>query len=733
MLSRKFLAFTLSALWGMACMADPFLVAPENGKRIDSLLAKMTPDEKVGQLVQHHYQDRKEFMEGIRRGTIGSFLNIPPDPGAADRLQKIAVEESRMGIPLLFGLDVIHGYRTIFPIPLAESSSWDPALAERNARIAAREAASCGVRWTFAPMVDIARDPRWGRIAEGSGEDPFLGSAFARARVRGFQGSVLSDPSSIAACAKHFAAYGWCEGGRDYNSADVSERTLREVVLPPFKAAVDEGCATLMGAFNEIAGVPASINDILLDGMLRQEWGFGGFVVSDWDAIGELLSHGVAETRPQAGAMALSAGLDMDMFSGIFENHLAREVREGRLDEKTVDRAVRRVLGVKLALGLFERPYTDRNLALSVMPQVHMDQALEAARRSIVLLKNEGGVLPLNKGLKTIAVVGPLADSRRELLGCWSCMVNEKNVVSVLEGIRKKLPPSSRVAYVKGCDIAGGSADGIPEAVDAASGADVIIVVLGEAADMSGEAASRSDLGLPGVQQKLLEALAQTGKPVVLVLANGRPLALPWAAERVPAIVESWQLGTQHGAAVADVVFGDFNPGGKLTVSFPRTAGQVPVYYNHKNTGRPARDGVKFTSKYIDCPSAALYPFGYGLGYASFRYGNLKIEPREAGRGKTVNVSAVVANTGKRSGDEIVQLYIRDRVASVTRPVKELKGFSKIALQPGESKTVSFALGPDELGLWNRQMQWTVESGEFQVWVGPNSAEGIEGSFKIVE
>ncbi len=723
----------VSACFTAACLAGSSLKTAAAEKNIDELISKMTLEEKAGQLVQHQYQDKKEFLTGIRHGLIGSFLNLPPDPETADRLQKIAVEESRLGIPLLFGFDVIHGFKTIFPVPLAESSSWDLDLAERDARAAAREAAACGIRWTFAPMVDIARDPRWGRIAEGSGEDPFLGSALARARVRGFQGSELSDPSSVAACAKHYAAYGWAEGGRDYNTVDVSERTLREAVLPPFKAAVDAGAATLMSSFNEISGVPSTVHAFLLTRILRQEWGFEGFVVSDWNAVGELLNHGVAGTESQAGTMALAAGVDMDMFSGIYQAHVAREVREGRLEEGLVDEAVRRVLRVKYALGLFDHPYTDRTLARSVMSKPHMDQALEAAQKSIVLLKNRDGILPLETEGQCIAVAGPLADNRMDLLGCWSGRGSEKDVVSLLEGIKNKLPASSRVEYAKGCDITGTSADGIQEAVDKASKADVIIAVLGESADMSGEASSRSDLGLPGVQQKLLEALSATGKPLVLILVNGRPLALSWAAEHVPAIVESWQLGTRHGAAVADVLFGDVNPSGKLTASFPRTTGQVPVYYNHKNTGRPPLEGVKFTSKYMDCPSSPLFPFGYGLSYTRFRYDSLKIEPAQAGPGGTVKAYAVVTNSGTGAGDEIVQLYIRDRVASVTRPVKELRGFARITLRPGESKTVTFTLGPDELGMWNRRMQWVVEPGDFQVWIGPNSAEGLEGSFQTVE
>jgi len=713
--------------------AGPSLKTSDTEKRIDELLSKMNLDEKVGQLVQYNYQDSEKYKALIREGKIGSFLNVPPDAATANSIQKIAVEESRLGIPLIYGYDVIHGQKTIFPIPLAESSSWDPVLAERNARVAAREAAACGVRWTFAPMMDIARDPRWGRIAEGAGEDPCLGAAFARARVAGFQGNDLSNPESVAACAKHYAAYGAAEGGRDYNTVDVSEKTLREVYLPPFKAAVDAGAATLMSAFNEIGGMPASANPLTLTRILRQEWGFEGFVVSDWNSVGELISHGVAASPGEAGILALSAGVDMDMEGNIYQGQLARLVREGKLSEKLVDQAVRRILRVKFRLGLFEKPYTDTNLAKSILSKEHMAQALDAARKSIVLLKNDKKLLPLNKGMKSIAVVGPLADSRKDVLGSWSGRGSEENAVSVLEGIREKIVQSVKILYSRGCDVTGSSREGFKDAVKLAAQADAVVAVLGESADMSGEAESRSDLGLPGVQEDLLKELVKIGKPVILVLMNGRPLAFSWAAEQVPAIVESWQLGVQHGRAVADVLFGDWNPAGKLTVSFPRVTGQVPIYYNHKNTGRPSQDNVKWTSKYIDCPSTPLYPFGYGLSYATFKYQDLKIGPETIAPYGTVKVSAVVSNLGNRAGDEIVQLYIRDLAASMTRPVKELKGFKRIPLGPGESKTVEFVLGSDELGLYNPRMEWVVEPGDFQVWVGPSSAEGLAGQFRVVE
>lgn len=702
-------------------------------RKIDSLMVKMTLEEKVGQLNQNCYRDGENYSAMIREGKIGSFMNVLPDAETANRLQKIAVEESRLSIPLIFGEDVIHGLKTIFPIPLAESSSWDTDLAEQDARMAAKEAVACGIRWTFAPMVDIARDPRWGRISEGAGEDPFLGSAFARARVKGFQGNDLSDPESIAACAKHFVAYGAAEGGRDYNTVDVSERTLREIYLPPFQSAVDAGAGTLMNAFNEISGVPAAANPFTLNRILRQEWGFEGFVVSDWGSIQEMVNHRFAADKPEAGAMALTAGVDMDMEGNVYRDHLVRMVREATIPEEAVDRAVRRVLRVKYQLGLFDCPFTDPALARCILSQEHLDQALEAGRKSIVLLKNDGNLLPLKKDLKSLAVIGPLSGSRKDVLGFWFGRGEEKDAVSVLEGIQMKISPRTKIEIARGCDANGLSREGFKEAVKIAKRSEVIIAVLGETWDMSGEANSRSDIGLPGVQEELLKELVQTGKPVILVLMNGRPLALSWPAEHVPAIVESWQLGSRHGAAVADVLFGDFNPSGKLTASFPRVTGQIPIYYNHKNTGRPANDKSKYTSRYIDCPSSPLYPFGFGLSYTTYKYDSLKISNGTIRKYGKISVSAKVTNTGSRSGEEIVQLYIRDLVASVTRPVKELKGFTKLLIAPGETKRVEFTLGPEELSMYNIDMEKVVEPGEFKVWIGPNSAEGLEGKFTAAE
>ena len=701
--------------------------------RIDLLLHQMTLEEKVGQLVQYNYGDVKNPEQLVRRGRIGSFLNPPADAGEVNDLQKIAVEGSRLGIPLILGFDVIHGYKTIFPIPLAEAAAWDPELSEQAARIAATEATAEGIRWTFAPMVDIARDARWGRIAEGAGEDPFLGSALAQARVRGFQGEDLSDPQSVAACLKHYVAYGAAEEGRDYNSVDISTRTLREVYLPPFHAGVEAGAVTLMSAFNDLNGTPASANWFTLTKVLRQEWGFQGFVVSDWNSVGELLNHGVAGTPAEAGAKAITAGVDMDMVSGIYADHLVELVRNGTIPVSVVVRAVRRVLRVKYALNLFDNPYTDtRRAGREILNPEHVNFARKAGTESIVLLKNERHLLPLDKSVGSLAVIGPLADSPYDMLGSWHARGNPEDAVTVISGIQHTVSPDTKIRYARGCPITGDSTAGIAEAVDAAAVSDVALLVVGEGADMSGEAGSRARIDLPGVQEQLVRAVVNTGTPVVLMLVNGRPLALPWEAEHVPAILETWQLGIQHGNAVADVVFGDHNPSGKLPVTFPRATGQEPLYYNHERTGRPPQAENKFSSKFIDIPIGPQYPFGYGLSYTTFKYSNLQLDQSSIGPGGTLTVQADVTNTGDRPGEEIAQLYIQDVVASLSPPVKELQGFSKISLKPGETRTVTFTLGPKNLGMYNQEMKDVVEPGEFKVWVGPNSTAGLEGAFQVV-
>src|SRR5213083_696505 len=697
------------------------------GRLIDSLVARMTLEEKLGQLnlPSVDNQPSPAQLEQLRKGLIGGFLNLA---GA----QAIAVTESRLHIPLLLGLDVIHGYRTIFPIPLAEAATWDPAAAESTARAAAREAAAAGVNWTFAPMVDIARDPRWGRIAEGAGEDPYLVSAMAAARVRGFQGKDLRAPDAVLATVKHFAAYGGAEGGRDYNTVDLSERTLREVYLPPYRAALDAGAATVMTSFNEIGGLPSTASPWLMTTLLRREWGFRGFVVSDYTAVAELRNHGVADSRAEAGKLALEAGVDMDMVSRIYVNDLPALVRAGRIPMAVVNEAVRRVLRAKAALGLFDAPYrgssVERERSVLLAPE-QRQLARRVAEESIVLVKNDAQLLPLASRVHTVAVIGPLADDKVSALGSWPGRGDPRDAVTPLEGIKARAGSVS-LLYAKGCGITDTVSAGFAEAVAAAKQADVAVLVLGEAGDMSGEAASRANIDLPGVQQRLLEAVHATGTPVVLVLMNGRPLTIPWAAEHVPAIVESWFLGVETGPALAAVLFGDVSPRGKLPATFPRAVGQIPLYYNHKNTGRPTGPD-KYTSKYTDLPVTPLFPFGHGLSYTTFGYSDLRLSaPRIAPAG-TLKVSVTVTNTGAREGAEVVQLYVHDEVASVTRPVRALAGFRRVSLKPGEARTVDFQLTPKELGLYNRDMKFVVEPGKFRVFAGGSSVGGLEAEFEV--
>ena len=699
-------------------------------KRVEDLLARMTLEEKVGQTCQYStFQEKDEAL--VKQGRVGSFINVIGAENT-NRVQKIAVEQSRLGIPLIFGLDVIHGFKTIFPIPLGIASSWEPELAKKTASIAAAEASSEGVRWTFAPMVDIARDPRWGRIAEGAGEDPFLGSAMARAYVEGFQGKNLADSDAIVACAKHYVAYGAAEGGRDYNTVDVSEKTLRDIYLPPFKAAVEAGAGTLMSAFNDLNGVPASCNRFTLTEVLREEWGFQGFVVSDWNSIRELVNHGVAASPAEAAKEALEAGVDMDMVGNVYQTCLVRLIKEGKVSEQQLDTAVRRILGIKFRLGLFERPYVEPERVSKVIKRKeHIEAALDAARKSIVLLKNEGNLLPLKKNMKTLAVIGPLANNKPDLLGCWACIGDPKDVVTVIEGVKGKVLPKTKILYSKGCEIKGASKEGFEDAVGKAKASDMAVLVVGEGRFMSGEASSRSTLDLPGVQEELVKAVYETGVPVILVLLNGRPLSISWAAEHMPAILEAWHPGTQGGNAVADVLFGDFNPAGRLPATFSRTVGQVPFYYNHKNTGRPP-SRVRGSTKYLDLPLTPLFPFGYGLSYTTFEYSNLRISPKAIKPDGKVKVSFDVQNVGDRKGDEVVQLYIRDVVGSVTRPVKELKGFKRVTLKPCEKRTVEFTLGPEELSFTNREMKRVVEPGTINIMVGKSSEDiQLTGKFEI--
>ena len=703
--------------------------------QVNALLARMTLEEKLGQLQQLDGEGdgnfRPEQVELVRKGLLGSTLNVR---GAqrTNQLQHVAMDESRLKIPVLFGFDVIHGYRTIFPIPLAEASSWDPTLAERSTGIAAQETYASGLRWTFAPMLDIARDPRWGRITEGAGEDPFLGAAFARARVRGFQGSDYGAPGKILACAKHWVAYGAAEGGRDYNTTDMSENTLREIYFPPFKAAVDSGVGTLMSAFNDLNGVPTSANPFTLTKVLRGEWKFDGFVVSDYTSVKELINHGLAANDKDAARLALNAGVDMEMVSRLFNQHGPELLKEGQVSQATIDEAVRRILRIKFRLGLFEHPYTDAARETgSLLTSENRAAARIIAGRSMVLLKNERETLPLNKSIRSIAVIGPLADDRRAPLGWWSGDGKTADTVTPLAGIKAKVSSETKVSYAKGCDTQGDSTEGFAEAVAAARDSDVAIVFVGETAEMVGEAASKSSLDLTGRQLDLVKAVQATGKPTIVVLINGRPLTIGWIVENAPAILEAWMGGSEAGNAIADVLFGDTNPGGKLPVTFPRTVGQVPIYYNHMNTGRPPEANNRYTSKYLDVPWTPLFPFGYGLSYTQFKITNLQLSAQRMPANGKLTVSVDVENVGRRAGDEVVQLYIRDTAASMTRPVKELKGFQRVTLQPGEKKRLEFVLTGEQLGFWNREMRFVVEPGEFKVMVGPNSEDLIETRFEV--
>lgn len=724
-------------------------------ERVNALLAQMTLEEKIGQLAQlpgSFVPDRVKPEERLRKGEGGSVLWLS-DPAAINRLQRVAVEESRLHIPVLFGLDVIHGFRTAFPVPLAMASSWDPSLVERAQAVAAREASAVGIRWTFAPMVDIARDPRWGRIVEGAGEDPFLGAAMAKAQVRGFQGPYIGSPEHLLACVKHFAGYGAADGGRDIDSAYIPHVLLWNVYLPPFHAAVEAGVGSLMSAYMDLNDVPATGNRFLLQDVLRRTWGFRGFVVSDAFAVASLTTHGFARDLPEAAFRALTAGANMDMASGTYLGNLAQLVRQGRISTATIDDAVRPILAVKIRLGLFEHPYVDESRLQQVLtaPE-HRQLARLAAQRSAVLLRNQDQLLPLDKKISSIAVIGPLADSQRDMEGAWVPDTKASEAVTVLQGIRNKLGAAVRIEYAKGPDIkrdipsmfdAFMNLPKLPlqtpaeiddlfnKAVEAARRADVAVLVLGELANMSGEDASRSSLDLPGKQEQLLEAVVATGKPVVLVLINGRPLNLSWASEHVPAILEAWNAGAQGGNAIADILFGDANPGGKLPVTWPRSVGQVPIYYAHNLTHQP-ETSRGFVSRYWDSLSSPLYPFGFGLSYTKFTFSNLQLNQPQVRVGQALDVSVDVENTGSRPGDEVVQLYIHQQAGSASRPVRELKGFQRITLAPGEKRTVHFSLGKEELSFWSPQeKKWVEEPENFDLWIGEDSTATLHTTFKI--
>src|SRR6266699_4011221 len=738
-------------------------------KKVEALLQKMTLEEKVGQLVQYSAGQltgpgtgRTDYEDMIRKGEVGALFNITT-ARAVNVFQHIAVEQSRLHIPLLFGLDVIHGFRTEFPIPLGFASSWDPDLVEHTARIAARETSASGIRWTFSPMVDIARDARWGRIAEGSGEDPYRGAALARAYVRGYQGARLDATDSVAACPKHYVGYGAAEGGRDYNTVELSEHTLRQFYLPPFHAAVDAGAATLMSAFNSLNGVPASANPLTLKQILRKEWGFEGLVDSDWTSVGELVAHGIANDGAAAARKAFLARVDLDMASSLYHENLAHLVRSGEVPEAAVDEAVRRVLRVKFALGLFEHPYADETREAGAMLQPEsLSLARTAAERSFVLLKNAGfsagaPVLPLSTEPRMIALVGPLADDPNDMLGSWAGQGRPEDVITLRTALTERIG-TGRVRYAKGTEIIGGSDEQLAEALKTAEQSDAVILALGESApEMTGEAASRAHLGLPGQQQQLLEQVVRTGKPVVLVLFSGRPLTLPWAFERVPAVLAAWFPGVQAGPALVRTIFGEANPVGRLVVSWPRSVGQEPLYYDALSTGRPAgqidltrppKDGdEKFVSRYIDEQNSPQFPFGYGLSYTSYRYGDLKLERTqlsaktlneqlqtgERSAGTVVSVTTEITNTGARAGEETVQLYLRLQGTSVALPVKALNGFQRIALAPGETKKVTFPLGPEAFAFWNDQDKFAAEPARVTLWVSPDSSHGSEATLQITK
>ncbi len=759
------LCISVMILSGFSNKTDFKMIKPHFQKdsikvKVDSLLNLMTLEEKVGQMNQYNGfwdvtgpspegGDAEKKYEDLRKGRVGSMLTVR----GADQVravQKIVVEESRLGIPLIIGFDVIHGYKTLSPIPLAEAASWDLEAIEKSASVAAAEAAASGINWTFAPMVDISRDPRWGRVMEGAGEDPFLGSAIAKARVRGFQGEDLSAINTIAATAKHFAAYGFAEGGKEYNKADIGTVTLHNIVLPSFKAAEEAGVKTFMNGFNELNGIPVTGNEFLLRDILKQKWDFNGFVISDWASIGEMVTHGYARDNAQAAEIAVKAGVDMDMESSSYVDELVELVKAGEVEEALVDDAVRRILRVKFELGLFDDPYkycdAERE-SVVIGSEENQKAVLDMAKKSIVLLKNENNLLPLKKEGQKIAIIGPLADDDNSVLGSWRIASEDHSGISVLEGMKQYT--GNEIVYEKGADLLKkdptfinelefniNDKTGFEKAISAAKNSDVVILVLGEHGFQSGEGRSRTNLDLPGVQQELMEKVFGVNKNVVLVLNNGRPLILNWADENIPAIVEAWHLGTQTGNAVAQVLYGDYNPSGKLPMTFPRSVGQIPIYYNHKNTGRPVDPqpgaNMVFWSHYSDEENSPLYPFGHGLSYTSFNYSNIKVENSFAVN-EEVKVSVELSNTGDYDGKEVVQLYIRDLFAKVVRPVKELKGFQLVELKKGESKTVNFSLTEKELGYYDQNGDYLVEPGDFKIFVGGDSDATLKSAFKLTK
>ena len=752
-MNRFALVFSLFLVFNLSLNAQQSI-----DNKVAELLSKMTLEEKIGQMNQYNGfwnftgpspqgGDAKVKYDHLRKGLVGSMLNVR---GVKDvrSVQKIAVEESRLGIPLIFGFDLIHGYKTVFPIPLAEAASWDLSAIELSAQLSAKEASAAGINWTFAPMVDITRDARWGRVMEGAGEDPYLGSLVAAARVRGFQGNDLSEPSTIAATAKHFAAYGFAEAGRDYNTVDIGLNTLHNVVLPPFKATVDAGIKTFMNSFNDLNGIPATADAYLQRKILKGDWGFDGFVVSDWGSTREMIDHGYAKDRKHAGELAVIGGSDMDMESSIYINELETLIKEKKITIAQIDDAVSRILKVKFELGLFDDPYLYCNEDLEKQitgAKEIVDATLEVAKKSIVLLKNKNNTLPLKKKGQKIGLIGPLAADKNSPLGNWRIAAENNTAVSVLEGMQ--MYKGNSLVHTQGVrlvdkipagfheEVAINTTDrtGFEAAVKLAKNVDVVVMVLGEYGFQSGEGRSRSKLGLPGLQQELLEKVAEVNSNIVLVVMNGRPLILNWAAENVPAIVEAWHLGTQSGNAIAQVLYGDYNPSGKLPMSFPRSVGQLPLYYNHKSTGRPGADGEDagsvFWSHYGDEKNSPLFPFGFGLSYTQFEYSQMQHSATTLNRGESITASVEVKNTGKVKGKEVVQLYLQDPYASATRPIKELKGFQMVELEPGEGKQVSFTITEADLKFYNAKQVWEAESGTFHLFIGSDSTVKEKQSF----
>lgn len=762
-MKKSTLVLVFFLMTGFYLRAQPQTQEVKMNRFISELMAKMTLEEKIGQLnlpvsgdITTGQASSTDIANQIRKGRVGGLFNIKTAQKIAE-VQKIAVEESRLGIPLIFGMDVIHGYKTTLPIPLGLSCTWNMEAVERSARIAAQEASADGICWTFSPMVDLSRDPRWGRVSEGNGEDPYLSGEIAKAMVRGYQGSDLTKDNTLMACVKHFALYGAAEGGRDYNTVDMSRQTMYNFYFPPFKAAVDAGVGSVMASFNEVDGIPATANHWLMTEVLRNQWGFNGFIVTDYTGINEMIEHGMGDLQT-VSTLALKAGIDMDMVGEGFLTTLGKSLKEGKVTEKEIDQACRRVLEAKFKLGLFEHPYQYcdvKRAEKEVFTPENRQQARAIAAESFVLLKNESQLLPLKKDQK-IALIGPLGNNRLNMAGTWSVATDFDQAISVLDGMQAVAGKPELITWAKGSNIVRDSAlearvsifgkdtyrdkrsdaEMISEAVALALKSDVVVAAVGEAAEMSGESSSRADIGMPDVQQELLRALVGTGKPVVVVLFTGRPLTLTWEDANIPAILNVWFAGTEAGTAIADVLYGDAVPSGKLTTSFPRMVGQIPVYYNHKNTGRPLAEGAwfsKFRSNYLDVPNDPLYPFGYGLSYTQFEYSDLKISNSSMQPTGTITVQVSLKNTGNYDGMEVVQLYIRDRVGSITRPVKELKDFKKVAVKKGQQALVEFTIDIEDLKFYNSNLEFVAEPGAFTVFVGGNSRDVLQADFQLIE